>query len=105
MTIKDINEKINHEFELPCYDGRKSFYGKAWVIETENGRYLRSYDTIICFLSYGGSFTKLWNGYSATTMRHINSFMDFVRWNQCGGKKWWESLEVGEVYNFNQFAS
>ena len=68
-----------HEFELPCYDGRKSFYGKALVIETENGRYLRSYDTIICFLSYGGSFTKLWDGYSVTTMRHINSFMNFVR--------------------------
>lgn len=24
-------------FDLPCFDGRKSFYGKAKVIEEDNG--------------------------------------------------------------------
>lgn len=86
-------------YDLPCYDGRKSFYGKAKVIETEKGRYLQSYDTIVCFLSYGGTFVKIWNGYSVTTMRHINSFMEFVRWNEYGGKTWWNSLETGKEYN------
>ena len=87
---------INPErvFELPCYD-RKSFYGKAKVIECKEGRYLQSYDTLVCFVSYGGSFEKLWDGYSATTMRHINAFMRFIGWN-VGGKKWWDSLEVWE---------
>lgn len=105
MKTYDIKETITNEFELPCYDRCESFYGKARVIETEKGRYLQSYDTIVCYLSYGGSFVKLWDNYSVTTMRHINSFMDFVRWNHCGGKKWWDTLEVGEIYNYNQFVS
>lgn len=84
--------------DCPCYDGRKSFYGKAKIIETENGRYLQSYNTIVCFLSYGGSFVKFWGGYSSTTMRHINSFMQYVGWKECGGKTWWDSLITGRVY-------
>ena len=84
-------------FDCPCYD-RKSFYGKAKIHETENGRYLQSYNTFVCFLSYGGNFQKLWNGYSATTMRHVNAFMRFVGWSECGGKKWWDSLECDKKY-------
>ena len=86
-------------FDLPCFDGRKSFYGKAKVIECDNGRYLQSYDTLVCFISYGGTFQKLWDNYSVTTMRHINSFMDFIGWNEYGGKKWWTSLEVNVDYD------
>lgn len=85
-------------FDLPYYD-RNSFYGKAKVIECDKGRYLQSYNTLVCFLSYGGTFEKLWDGYSVTTMRHINSFMQFVGWSEFGGKKWWNSLEVGKEYD------
>lgn len=94
-----LNTISNYEsFDLPCYDNRKSFYGKAKVIESKEGRYLQSYDTIVCFLSYGGTFIKLWDGYSVTTMRHVNSFMCFVGWSECGGKSWWDSLEVEKEY-------
>lgn len=82
-------------FELCAYDA-KSFYGKAKVIECEEGRYLQSYDTLICFLSYGGTFEKLWDGYSATTMRHINAFMRFIGCPSLGGKAWWNKLQVWE---------
>lgn len=82
-------------FDLPCYD-RKSFYGKVKVIECKEGRYLQSYNTLVCFLSYGGTFQKLWDGYSATTQRHINAFMRFVGCPSLGGKTWWTSLEVWE---------
>lgn len=92
-----IDEKFNIFELIPNY--RKSFYGKCKVIETAAGRYLQSYDTIICFLSYGGTFVKLWDGYSATTMRHINAFMDFIRWNEYGGKAWWTHLEVKKEYS------
>jgi len=86
-------------FELSPNDNKKSFYGKCKVIETAAGRYLQSYNTIICFISYGGTFVKLWDGYSATTMRHINAFMEFIRWNECGGKAWWDRLEVKKEYS------
>ena len=81
-------------FDLPCTDGRKSFYGKAKVVECEEGRYLQSYDTLVCFIGYGGTFHKLWDGYSATTMRHVNSFMDFIGCPSLGGKSWWMKLKV-----------
>ena len=60
--------------ELQCRDGRKSFYKKAFIIERNDGIYLKSYDTLVCRITHG-VFQRLWNGYSATTMRHINSFL------------------------------
>ena len=76
--------------------GRKSFYGKAEVIERDNGDIeLRSYDTIVARIR-NGAFERLWNGYSATTMNHINSFIDTFGFDG-GGKAWWISLEI---YNY-----
>lgn len=74
-------------------DGRKSFYNKAVAIEHENGIIeLQSYNTIVGRIA-DGKFERLWNGYSLTTMRHINAFIDFYGL-QGGGKKWWDNLEV-----------
>lgn len=87
-------------YELPNVgDSRKSFYGKAQVIEQENGEIiLQSYDTQVCKLDKDGNFVRLWWGYSGTTMRHVNSFVRFFDVKGVnGGKKWWDSLKVGEV--------
>ena len=80
-------------FELKPTDNRKSFYGKAEVITRENGDIeLRSYNTIVARIR-NGNFERLWSGYSATTMRHINSFIDTFG-IKGGGKAWWTSFEV-----------
>ena len=78
---------------LTPIDSRKSFYGKAIAIEHDNGIIeLKSYDTIVAKI-VDGVFYRLWNDYSATTMRHINAFID--KYNiSGGGKKWLDSLEV-----------
>lgn len=80
-------------FELSPINRQKSFYGKAEVIERDNGDIeLRSYNTIVARIR-NGRFERLWSGYSATTMKHVNSFL----WNfdiNGGGKAWWDSLEV-----------
>ena len=66
------------EFELPCFDGRKSFYGKAKVIEQDNGtKQLRSYNTIVCEIEPNGEYKKVWAGSTMTTNRHIKSFKKF----------------------------
>jgi hypothetical protein len=85
---------IMKRFDLPVMnDGRKSFYGKAIVIEKDNGNIeLQSYTTIVCRIR-NGKFERLWDGYSSTTMRHINSFIEFYE-IEGGGKSWWTSLEV-----------
>ena len=67
-------------FDLPVcgYDRAKSFYGKAKIIETENGeKVLQSYNTFVCRITAAGRFVRMWGGYSATTMRHVNSFLSF----------------------------
>ena len=80
-------------FEIAPINGRKSFYGKAKVIEMDNGDVeLMSYDTIVARIR-NGKFERLWSGYSATTMNHINSFISYYG-IRGGGKAWWTSLEV-----------
>lgn len=84
--------QINGISELRPNDSHKSFYGKALILTKDNGdTVLRSYSTEVCKVTKDGKFVKLWDGYSATTMRHINSFLDYMG-IQGGGKKWWDSL-------------
>lgn len=83
-------------FDLPVCgsDRAKSFYGKAKVIETENGeKVLQSYNTEVCKISCNGEFVRMWEGYSTTTMRHVNSFLSFFGISG-GGKAWWEAKSV-----------
>ena len=82
------------KYELIPTDGRKSFYGKAIVIEKDNGeKVLQSYNTEVCKITSGGEFVRLWSGYSATTMRHVNSFLDLFNLSG-GGKAWWDAQTV-----------
>ena len=61
-------------FELsPRYDSCKSFYGKAHVIDHENGTIeLQSYDTIVS-RCVNGKVEEL-GKWSATTTRHQKEF-------------------------------
>lgn len=62
-------------YELTPRDSRKSFYGKAIVIEQENGDLaLQSYSTIVLIKKPDGKLIRTWDGWSATTGRHIASF-------------------------------
>lgn len=71
-------------YELkPFHTNQKSFYGKAKVTVSYNGDgmglVLESYDTqvVIVKIEKGGMpyIMRLWGGYSATTMRHVNEFI------------------------------
>lgn len=61
-------------YELQArFDSRKSFYGKAQVIELEDGtKQLKSYDTIVSECK-DGKVTHF-GKYSATTTRHQREF-------------------------------
>ena len=55
------------------HDGRKSFYGKARVTETDDTKVLTSYQTEVAKISNGKATI---NGtYSDTTLRHIKEFL------------------------------
>lgn len=77
-------------YDLPVmgHERAKSFYGKAKIIETNNGeKVLQSYNTFVCRITAAGRFVRMWGGYSVTTMRHINSFLLFH--DMSGGEKSW----------------
>jgi len=62
-------------FDLaPRYDGRKSFYGKARVEQTDDGRLvLYSYNTKVAEIVNGVPI--VYDTYSPTTLRHIKEFL------------------------------
>ena len=79
-------------YQLTSTDSHKSFYGKAIIIEKDNGEtVLQSYETEVCKIKSNGEFVRLWGGYSATTMRHVNSFVQLFN-IAGGGKAWWDNL-------------
>lgn len=83
------------KYELKPTDGRKSFYGKAVVIVEDNGtETLLSYGTPIIKRFVSGEMVKLWDGWSATTGRHIKAFCGL---NKAGYEKL--ELEKKPVYN------
>lgn len=90
------------EFALMPIDGRKSFYGKAKVFEREDGAaVLKSYNIEVCMIDASGIFHRFWSGESATTTRHINSFL------ACygivgGGLSWWRKQPI-ESFNWIEF--
>ena len=61
--------------ELVPVDFHKSFYGKAIQIQKGRTYYLKSYNTIVCAVTPSGKVKRYWNGWSATTARHVDSFL------------------------------
>ena len=72
---------------------QKSFYGKAKVVIDGGKAYLQSYATFVCYMDENGQFHRLWNGWSATTARHINAFRIAYSLPTIS-KKEWNSMEV-----------
>ena len=92
---KDMNK-----IEIRPADGRKSFYGKAKMVQ---------YDEYWAVISYGREvalvrkteegmveLTRIWMGYSHTTMRHINSAMSMLGASQKITQRQWESIVYKE---------
>ena len=61
-------------YEISPVDGRKSFYGKCAVFEIKGKKYLRSYETVVMFRDENGNFHRVYDGFTATTGRHIKAF-------------------------------
>jgi len=86
--------------DLSPADSHVSFYGKAKVISVQFGtrtlHYLQSYETIVAVCD-GNEIFRLWDGWSATTGRHLAAFCVF-----CGfptfGKKDWDKMSVCTEY-------
>lgn len=69
MENKFLYKELKPDF------GAKSFYGKAKTCEVNGWKILKSYDTHVAAISPKGEFFRLWGAWSATTARHIDTFM------------------------------
>mgnify|MGYP007029255380 CR=1 FL=1 len=76
----------------PIYVNQKSFYGKAMIEAYNNILILYSYNVKICKIT-NGKFYRVFNSYSATTMRHVNEFRMQNGFSKLS-KKEWLKLEV-----------
>lgn len=79
---------------LAPIDHHKSFYNKCYVVE-ENGWFvLTSYETEVAKGDRNGNFVRLWDGWSATTARHVNAFRADLGLPAIS-KSEWDKMEVG----------
>lgn len=85
-------------FLKPSAGTQKSFNNKALVKEENaNTAILISYNTTVCKIQ-NNKLVRLWNDYSATTLRHINAFCTAYNLPTMT-KKQWENLPVKEAWN------
>jgi len=84
-------------YELKPTDSHKSFYGKAIVLPVNGYLVLKSYDTRVACIDSYGHFYRTWGGYSATTMRHVNSFRESNNLSRIGKKEWEDMLVCSRV--------
>lgn len=61
-----VRAELNNETYLSGFRATTRLEYHGWV--------LRSYNTDVAYFDYDGKFHKTWDGYSATTLKHINLF-------------------------------
>ena len=82
--------KNNYILSAAWIDG---YSKRAARIDTKGGRkYIRSYNTLVGFVDRNGKLHRFWDGYSATTLKHINLiYPDGIN------KKEWLSLKIEKM--------
>lgn len=90
-TLKTYVSELTHR--------KQQYYGKARLVEVYSRNnltiYLISYNTAVAKIDTNGHFIRLWDGYSATTQKHIDAFMNrFGMRGLC--KADWLSLPIGK---------
>lgn len=70
-------------FELQPTNGRKSFGGKAKVVEALDISTLFSYGTEVAQYDHKTNEMKVDAYHSATTLIHINAFLEYYGFDKC----------------------
>ena len=62
---------------------------RAMTIKEGSRTFLQSYDTLIlCIDEEAREIVKLWSGYSVTTLKHINTFLNSFGISSFNKKEW-----------------
>lgn len=81
--LKDVKERDG--FQLGGFNNRAT-------MKRENGVYtLTSYYTDVCeYNTETGEFFKLWDGFSTTTLKHVNIFRKYLGIPEISKREWIE---------------
>lgn len=86
--------ETNKEKQTEGYTFLSGCNYRAMVKRERYGTVLTSYKTDVCMIDNSGKFVKLWDGYSATTIKHVNMFRKIHGLARINKRKWIE-LNVG----------
>ena len=88
---------------LQCINLRyKSFYKKAQIATFKDGtKVLHSYSTDVAYIDNKGTLHRLWNGESATSLRHVDEFtLQFMNVRSyASGVDGWRKMSVETLSN------
>lgn len=85
--MRQANKETKKELKAFALEG---FVGRALIIPTETGYILRSYYTDVAEVR-DGEFIRLWDGFSVTTLKHINIFRQFTGFDTMSKREWIET--------------
>lgn len=93
MSSDDIKE-MRKEYKAIKSGGAYALDGfgnRALIIPAGDELILKSYYTDVCKYNLKtDEFTKLWDGFSVTTLKHINTFRAFLGLNTFSKREWIE---------------
>jgi len=95
MSNQDIKD-LRQEYKAIKADNKgyalEGFGGRAIIKITDNGNLiLQSYYTDVCMYDIkADKFTKTWNGFSVTTLKHVNIFRRFLGLETISKRTWIE---------------
>ena len=87
--VKDMRQEYKEVKKDKNAVALEGFGNRALVIPTETGYILRSYYTDVAEYK-NGEFIKRWGGFSATTLKHINIFREFLGLERLSKRDWIE---------------
>ena len=90
MTADDIKElRAEHKHDIEKYHGVKLDTRAAALKYDTDAVLLKSYKTVVAAI-IGTQFYKLWDGFSVTTLKHVNAFLSAYNGQQFNKRAWIE---------------
>lgn len=66
----------------------RNMYGETYAIETRNGVYVRSFNTLVMYINKKtGGYRYFWGYTSRSTTIHCNKWLNFYGFNAVSGKE------------------
>jgi hypothetical protein len=88
LTSQEITE-MNRKAKSDGWHPMGGMNRRAFTKHFDGALYLRSYNTIVASIDENG-FHRHWSGWSATTAKHYNAFLEMNYLNRISKAEWCE---------------